>query len=348
MGRHVGALATAQAWAGHDVVVITQTEDEPVDETIAGVRVIRVRREPPLLPFSEDTLLAWVAGLEHALSRAAAALSREWEADAIHGHDWMVAHTVASAQAAFRVPIVATFHATEAGRHQGWLSSDLSQSIHSVEWWLAHQATRVIACSAHMRWEVSRLFEIPESKVAVIPNGIDLAEWSTTGTDRRMARDTYAGTGPGGVRRPPGVGEGDPHPARRDAVAGRRHPRRAPGDRGQGRQGVRAAGTRRTTRPGPGHPVHRMVTGERPARPGSCGGIAVVPSLYEPFGLVALEAAALMARCPGRAAWPRSPTGVEWRPRSSLATQPLWRTRWRPRSTTQWRCSRWPRQRWPN
>lgn len=45
LGRHVGALATAQARAGHDVVVITQTESAAIDEVVDGVRVIRVNRE---------------------------------------------------------------------------------------------------------------------------------------------------------------------------------------------------------------------------------------------------------------------------------------------------------------
>ena len=75
LGRHVGALATAQARAGHEVVVITQTEDEAVDEIVSGVRVIRVRRDPSDIPFSERTLLAWVAGLERSLTRAVVALA---------------------------------------------------------------------------------------------------------------------------------------------------------------------------------------------------------------------------------------------------------------------------------
>ena len=37
LGRHVGALATAQARAGHDVVVITQTESVAIDEVVDGV-----------------------------------------------------------------------------------------------------------------------------------------------------------------------------------------------------------------------------------------------------------------------------------------------------------------------
>ena len=38
------------------------------------------------------------------------------------------------------MPLVATIHATEAGRHSGWLSQPLNQQVHSVEWWLANRA----------------------------------------------------------------------------------------------------------------------------------------------------------------------------------------------------------------
>ena len=58
------------------------------------------------------------------------------------------------------VPLVATIHATEAGRHSGWLSQPLNQQIHSVEWWLANRADALITCSAAMRAEVSHLFEV--------------------------------------------------------------------------------------------------------------------------------------------------------------------------------------------
>lgn len=294
LGRHVGALASAQARAGHEVVVITQTEAEPVDELVAGVRVIRVPREPPLVPFSEETLLAWVAGLEHSLSRAASQLSRNWRPDIIHGHDWMVAHTVAAAQATFEVPIAATFHATEAGRHQGWLPGELSQSIHSVEWWLAHQASAIIACSAHMRWEISRLFDVPESRISVIPNGIDLAEWTTTTVDRRTARDTYAPGVPlivfaGRLEWEKGI-----HtlldamdllvaevPDARLVIAGK-------GGKSTDLQAhaARLGAADSITFTGwlPEAELHGLV---------AAADVAVVPSLYEPFGLVALEAAAL-------------------------------------------------------
>ena len=39
--------------------------------------------------------------------------------------------------------------------------TEMNRTIHAVEWWLTARPRRVIACSAYMRWEVTRLFELP-------------------------------------------------------------------------------------------------------------------------------------------------------------------------------------------
>ena len=74
-----------------------------------------------------------------------------------------------------------------------------------------------------MRWEVTRLFDLPPDKVDVVPNGIDLdalerptpratvAPARASDVRRRAARCSF--------RRAAGVGEGRPHAARRDARA---------------------------------------------------------------------------------------------------------------------------------
>ena len=73
LGRHVHALAEAQAAAGHEVTVLTQhAEDAAYDEVVAGVRVLRVPADPPVIPQTE--LLAWVMAFEHTLVRAGAVL----------------------------------------------------------------------------------------------------------------------------------------------------------------------------------------------------------------------------------------------------------------------------------
>jgi Glycogen synthase len=72
LGRHVHALATSLAAAGHHVTVVTRHgADAPLEEEHEGVRVIRAPEDPPLFPLSNDTLLAWTMAFNHALTRAA-------------------------------------------------------------------------------------------------------------------------------------------------------------------------------------------------------------------------------------------------------------------------------------
>lgn len=321
LGRHVHALAEAQAALGHEVTVLTQADtsaqggDIPLDETVNGVRILRARHDPPAVPFVEEHLLTWVLSLETALIRRGIE-GLEQPIDVVHAHDWIVAHTALTMTTVARyrtgeaapltgqarsltggpVPLVATIHATEAGRHQGWLSTDLSRAIHSIEWWLAHQADRVIACSAHMRWEIRRLFEIPDDAISVIPNGVDLQSWSTSRREVERARDRYAPHGPllvyvGRLEWEKGV-----HTLI-DAMPRLR--RRLPGVRlvVAGRGG--AADTLRTLATDkrvagivdfagwlPERELHALI---------AAADALVIPSIYEPFGMVALEGTALGA-----------------------------------------------------
>ena len=94
------------------------------------------------------------------------------------------------------MPLVATIHATEAGRHQGWLPGEMNRSIHSVEWWLATQAERVLVCSAYMRWEVAGCSSCRPASVEVIPNGVDGSVWQAGPRAVAAARARFAGDGP--------------------------------------------------------------------------------------------------------------------------------------------------------
>jgi len=105
------------------------------------------------------------------MTRRALHLDRTWKPDVMHAHDWLTARAAATVTEEIGVPWVHTIHATEAGRHQGWLPNGLSRTIHSVEQWSVDHADRILVCSRHMKWEVERLFGM--SDVAVIPNGID-------------------------------------------------------------------------------------------------------------------------------------------------------------------------------
>ncbi len=299
LGRHVHALAEAQAARGDDVTVITQmTPGEAPDAVVAGVRVIRVPHDPPIVPFDEEHLLAWVMGLETAMIRAGFDLAEA--PDVVHAHDWIVAHAAVTLRTAFaKAALVSTIHATEAGRHQGWLPGPLSEAIHSTEHWLVHESDRVIVCSHHMYAEVERLFAdgaLHPDHVHVIANGIDLSRWRASRGEVAVARDRYGADGPlivfvGRLEWEKGV-----HTLI-DALPRLR--RRLPGLRVviAGRGGAAEDLQRRARERRVGSIIE--FTGWLPERELhaliAAADALVIPSIYEPFGLVALEGAALGA-----------------------------------------------------
>lgn len=192
LGRHVHHLATELAGAGHDVVVLTRRPtgsdaiSHPTTDTrVDGVRIVAVAEDPPEFEFGRD-MMAWTLAMGHAFVRAGwktlagdrySSSPDAWEPDVVHAHDWLVAHPAIALAEFFDVPLVSTIHATEAGRHSGWVSGTVNRQVHSVEWWLARESDSLITCSASMRDEVTRLFgpELPD--VSVIHNGIDIQTW---------------------------------------------------------------------------------------------------------------------------------------------------------------------------
>jgi glycogen(starch) synthase len=293
LGRHVHALATSLAAAGHEVTVVTRhAPGAPLEEYLEDVRVVRAPEDPPLFPLSTATLLAWTMAFNHTLTRAALRAAETGEYDVIHAHDWLVTHTAVTLKEHLDVPLVATIHATEAGRHQGWLPGEMNKCIHSVEWWLGHEACRVLVCSEYMRWEVTRLLDLPPVRVSVVPNGVDSAVWRAPSRAVTAARSRFAGDGPligyaGRLVYEKGVQDliaalpelRANHPGLRVVIAGD-----GP-HRGELQEDVRH---RR---------LHRDVSfagfmgeGELPALMAATDAL-VVPSIYEPFGMVALEGA---------------------------------------------------------
>lgn len=294
LGRHVHALATALAAAGHEVTVVTRhAEGAAVTEHTEGVRVVRAPEDPPAFPLATPSLLAWTMAFNHTLTRAALRVAERGDFDVIHAHDWLVTHTAVTLKEHLGLPLVATIHATEAGRHQGWLPGEMNRCIHTVEWWLVREACRVLVCSGYMKWEVCRLLELPPSRVEVIPNGVDGRLWRASARAVAAARSRFANGGPligyagrlvyekgvqhlvGAVPRLRAT-----HPGLRVVIAGD-GPYRHELQEEAGRLGL----TDEVSFPG------FLGVSELPAVLAATNA-TVVPSLYEPFGMVALEAAA--------------------------------------------------------
>ncbi len=182
LGRHVHHLATEFVMAGHDVVVLSRrpTATDPhthptTDEVVEGVRVIAAAEDPHEFTFGTD-MMAWTLAMGHAMIRAGLVLN-DWRPDVVHAHDWLVAHPAVALAQFFDVPLVSTIHATEAGRHSGWVSGTVSRQVHALESWLVRESDSLITCSASMRDEISTLFGPELAEISVIRNGIDTGGW---------------------------------------------------------------------------------------------------------------------------------------------------------------------------
>jgi glycogen synthase len=293
LGRYVHSLSAALVAAGNEVTVVTRdAAGTPLEEFVDGVHVMRTAEDPPLLPGAAPSQLTSTIAFNHALTRTALRAAQLGRFDVVHAHDWLVTHTAITLSSHLYVPLVATFHATEAGRHQGWLPTEESRSIHSVEWWLGHQAGRVITCSGYMRGEVMGVLQLPESRVDVVAEGVDTARWQASPTAINAARSRFAGEGPligyaGRLTYEKGVQDliaamprlRTEHPGLRAVIAGDGPYRTELRDEIRARKLQRAVSF-----------AGFVSAGELPALMAATDAM-VVPSIYEPFGMVALEGA---------------------------------------------------------
>ncbi|MGH2879001.1 MAG: glycosyltransferase family 4 protein [Solirubrobacteraceae bacterium] len=297
LARHVRKLAEELVVQGATVDVLTRARSASASyETIAGVGVHRVPE--PSFPRDLDRFLAWVAQMNEDMLVAGRALADEHSYDLIHGHDWLVAHASAALASEHEIPYITTIHATEHGRHQGWVDKPPQSSIHGIERWMAQRADSVITCSHYMRGHVADIFDIDERRITVIPNGIDPSDLRPV-DDLQSLRAQFASPEqklvllvgrlvyekgfqlalealPGVIDRVPGVrflvaGSGT-HEAELKAQAERL---------GLSEHGVFLGWIGDDAL----HSLYRIAD------------LCVVPSLYEPFGLVALEAMASGCPC---------------------------------------------------
>lgn len=292
LGRHVHQLATALAANGHDVVVLSRqpmgsdgASHPTTDEVHEGVRVIAAAEDPHEFGFGAD-MMAWTLAMGHAMVRAGLTRLRGWAPDVVHAHDWLVAHPAIAMAEFFDVPMISTIHATEAGRHSGWVTGPISRQVHASESWLAHESDALIACSTSMAREIAELFGPDLAEITVIPNGIDFARWPFA------PRHSHPG--------PPEllfVGRLEYEKGVHDAIAAlprvrRRHPGTTLTVAGDGTQQDWLAEVARK------HKVLKAVRFVGRADHTELLNLlhrtdaAVLPSRYEPFGIAALEAIA--------------------------------------------------------
>jgi glycogen(starch) synthase len=192
LGRHVRKLSEQLAAEGVEVHVLTRGGGHlPVEESRRGVHIHRVA-EPPF-PKDVEAFVRWVSDMNQHMAALGAELAERFEFDLVHSHDWLVADAAQRIANAGDLPWLVTIHATEYGRHQGWVQNHPQSHIHAVERHMACRANHVITCSDYMAGHVAQIFDVSPGHITAIPNGIDPADLvAASGAELVSLRARYA------------------------------------------------------------------------------------------------------------------------------------------------------------
>ena len=177
LARHVQPLSEELVRQGHEVTVITQSgQGSSTEEVKNGVKIVRVNQ--PLVNATDFTSSILQINFEMIMAAGALVLQGQ-DFDIIHGHDWLVIQAARALKHQLKIPLLMTIHATEQGRNHG-IWNEMQRYINDLEWLSCYEAWRVIVCSDYMKHEIQNLFQVPRDKIDIIENGVSPDEFQTT------------------------------------------------------------------------------------------------------------------------------------------------------------------------
>lgn len=199
LGRHVADIAPALAAQNVDLHIITPLVGDavPHEQPARNLHVHRVATA--VRADNRADLIADTGCVNRDLEAAGIALHTDLGGfDLIHGHDWLTATTSMALQHAIQRPLVATIHSLEWGRMQGHVHTPHSWAIHTIERELAAHAWRTITVSRYMAQQIHTVLDVPPSMIDVIYNGVTLPPHTAADrpavctTQQRAIRRRYA------------------------------------------------------------------------------------------------------------------------------------------------------------
>ena len=171
---------------GNEVTVVTYKDGDNVKyyENDKGVEVYRVDN----YMIRANNFINWIMQLNfNMITKVNEIINKNGKFDVIHAHDWLVSYSAKSIKESYNIPLISTIHATESGRNSG-IHDETQRYINDSEWMLTYESSEVIVNSNYMKNEVQRLFGLPYDKINVIPNGVNLQLFSNVNIDYDFRR----------------------------------------------------------------------------------------------------------------------------------------------------------------
>ncbi|MEN6642396.1 MAG: glycosyltransferase family 4 protein [Armatimonadia bacterium] len=289
LARYASEHCQALVAAGAQVDVICNNYDPQHPRYCEeGVEISNV---PFHLPFQGYNSIADILqGNVTLLARAAELLQRQSGIDVIQTHDWLSASAAVALKESFGVPLVVTMHDTELGRAMGKLTPE-QQYVAEMEQWLCEKADAVAANSNFIKTELTAAYGVRADRITVAGCGVNPERFHVD-VDAADFRSLFCAPGVPLIlfvgRLTAIKGPGILLEALREVVKVLPDAQLVlAGDgalKDQLRQHAQEVGLDDHTR-FVGH-----VRGRALAALYRCANVLVVPSLYEPLGMVALEA----------------------------------------------------------
>ncbi len=187
ISRVVYDVAQNLGGQGNEVHVLTcwepYTEDYEIDNNVIVHRV-HVYNNP------SNNFVEWIMQLNFSMLEYAIKLMQNNMFDIIHAHDWLVAYASRVMRKSYNIPLITTIHATEYGRNNG-IRSDMQRTINNIEKWLVNESDRLIVNSNYMKEELVSIFNTKNEKISIISNGVDLSKFDNVYVNTDF-RNNYA------------------------------------------------------------------------------------------------------------------------------------------------------------
>ncbi|MGE3962444.1 MAG: glycosyltransferase [Dehalococcoidia bacterium] len=177
MNVYVREVATRLGAIGVEVDVFTRRADATLPEVTAiapGARLVQVEAGP-VAPLEKEAMPALTRAFADGVEAFRAGEGATY--DAIHSHYWLSADAGDLLAERWDVPHAAMFHTLGDVKLRARASEREPQVRLDAERHIVHRLDRIVAATEHERRLLRQIYRVPESRVAVIPLGVDLEQF---------------------------------------------------------------------------------------------------------------------------------------------------------------------------
>lgn len=190
MNVYVRELTRYLGHAGVHVDVFTRSQDEHVPHVLHNLgycnRVVHIPAGPEV-PLPKKQLTEYIP--QFAAGIQAFAAEKRIHYDVIHSHYWMSGIAAEALKASWQAPIVQMFHTLGLMKNRIARSPEEMEGEYRIngEMQVLRSADRIIAATLAEKAQLEFLYQAPERKITIIPPGVDTGQFCHIPPDEAKA-----------------------------------------------------------------------------------------------------------------------------------------------------------------